>query len=209
MSQPWQPRYDPGAHQRRIDDGVPPQGYSQPGWQQPPPQPWQAPPPPQFRPPPRRRRRGGAGIVFGVLCGIAAVIFIAILAAEHGATPQPSPAATGAPATGPAATTDSQAAPASTVTYVVTGSSADVTYGPAGSDSTGSVPMHKTVAIGATPASYYAISAQLNGGGSVTCEILVSGRVVSKATATGSYQIAQCEIVQDPLTGDWQDANSA
>lgn len=209
MSQPWQPRYDPGAHQRRLDDGVPPQGY-QPGYRQPPPQPW-PPQQPQWQPgphrrPPAKRKRGGGRVVFGVFCGIAAVIFIAIIAASHGSAPQPSPAATGASAP---AVTASQAPPAAqTVTYVATGSSADVAYGPAGSDATGSVPMRKTTAIG-TPATYYAISAQLNGGGSVSCKILVNGTVVSQATASGGYNIAQCEIVQDPLTGQWQDANSA
>jgi hypothetical protein len=99
-------------------------------------------------------------------------------------------------------------AAAATVTYVVTGSSADVTYGPAGSSLSGSVPMRKTATIPSSPPGYYSIDAQLNGSGTVTCEILVSGKVVSKATASGSYNIASCEITQDPFSGAWQDANS-
>jgi hypothetical protein len=107
-----------------------------------------------------------------------------------------------APADSPATT-----AAAATVTYKVTGSYADVTYGPAGSNLQGHVPLRKTARIG--NAAYYAVTAQLQGGGSVTCEILVDGAVISKATATGSYNIAMCEISQDPLSGEWTDTNAA
>jgi hypothetical protein len=69
--------------------------------------------------------------------------------------------------------------------------------------------MSKTAAIPAHPAAYYSIDAQLSGGGSVTCEILVSGKVISKSTATGSYNIASCEITQDPFSGNWSDTNAA
>lgn len=97
---------------------------------------------------------------------------------------------------------------AATVTYVVTGDTANVTYGPAGSDLAGSVPMRTTAAIGAAPASYYAIDAQLQGTGTVSCEILVDGKVVSESAASGGYGIARCEIIQDPLSGAWRDANA-
>jgi hypothetical protein len=97
------------------------------------------------------------------------------------------------------------APPADTVTYMVSGDDAQVTYGPAGSDAEGSVPMNVTQALG-DPA-YYAINAQLQGGGQVSCEIEVDGQVISQSTATGGYNIAQCEISQDPLTGDWQNDN--
>jgi hypothetical protein len=140
------------------------------------------------------------------MTAIAVAIFIAILALSNGSTPALPPAATGgpqatqgaAPAAAPAATT---------VTYVVTGSSADVTYGPAGSDATGTVPMRKTARIPATAPLYYAISAQLQGGGTVSCEILVNGTVIAKSTANGGYNIAQCEIGQDPLSGQWTNDN--
>ena len=97
---------------------------------------------------------------------------------------------------------------ANTITYVVSGSSADVTYGPAGSDASGTVPMNVSAPIGKNPAVYYAIDAQLNGGGTVTVEILVGGKVISHAMASGSYNIATAEIDQNPLTGQWEDTNS-
>jgi hypothetical protein len=94
---------------------------------------------------------------------------------------------------------------AHTVTYIVTGSPADVTYGPSGSDLQGYVPMNVSAPL-RNPV-YYAISAQLQGGGQVTCEILVGGHVISKSTATGSYNIATCEISQDPISGGWVNTN--
>jgi len=93
-----------------------------------------------------------------------------------------------------------------TITYVVTGSPADVTYGPAGSNLNGSVPMSVTASLG-SPA-YYAIGAQLDGGGQVSCEIEINGQVISSGTATGDYNIADCEISQDPITGQWQSDDS-
>lgn len=93
------------------------------------------------------------------------------------------------------------------ITYVVSGSAADVTYGPSGSNLSGRVPLHVTKKLG-SPA-YYAISAQLQGAGHVKCEIVVKGKAISKGEASGSYNIASCEIVQDPFSGGWTDANSS
>jgi len=45
------------------------------------------------------------------------------------------------------------------------------------------------------------------GSGEVSCEIRVNAKVVSRSTATGGYNIAQCEISQDPFTGAWQSDN--
>lgn len=92
-----------------------------------------------------------------------------------------------------------------TVTYVVTGSSADVTYGPAGSNLQGFVPMKVTARLGNPQ--FYAITAQLQGGGSVSCAIEVDGKTISTGTATGGYNIATCEIDQNPLTGQWENTN--
>ena len=61
-----------------------------------------------------------------------------------------------------------------TITYAVTGSPADVTYGPAGSDFSGSVPMTETGSL-ASPA-YYFINAQLQGEGEVTCQSSLTAR---------------------------------
>jgi hypothetical protein len=92
------------------------------------------------------------------------------------------------------------------LTYQTWGThSAQVTYGRSGSSYTGSVPMdiHRTLSQGVQ---YYAISAQLQGSGSVTVEIKVHGHVMSKGTASGGYNIASAEICQS-YTGAWEDCN--
>jgi hypothetical protein len=109
-------------------------------------------------------------------------------------TPPPAAPATTAPPPAP-----------QTVTFKVTGSYAQVTYGPAGSNTSGTVPMKVTDKLGSPI--YYALTAQLQGSGTVTCEIAVDGKVISKATASGGYNIAQCEISPDPFTGGWEDTN--
>jgi hypothetical protein len=98
--------------------------------------------------------------------------------------------------------------PPQTVTYIVTGAAGDaqVTYGPAGTNDTGSVPMSVTQPLG--DPSYYAIDAQLQGGGTVSCSIDVNGVPISTASASGGYNIADCEIGQDPVTGAWENDNS-
>jgi hypothetical protein len=98
---------------------------------------------------------------------------------------------------------------ASTVTYVVTGTpGAQVTYGPAGSNFTGTVPMTVDAHIPNNPPIYYAIDAQLQGGGQVSCQILVAGKVISSANASGGFNIATCEIGQNPITGQWENDNN-
>lgn len=94
--------------------------------------------------------------------------------------------------------------PARTVTFTVQGSAADVTWGPAGSELAGSVPMQKALPL--ADASYYAINAQLQGDGAVTCQISVDGQVISQASADGGYHIAMCEIFRGP-GGGWVSAN--
>jgi hypothetical protein len=94
-----------------------------------------------------------------------------------------------------------------TLTYEVIGSSAaDVTYGPAGSTLSGAIPMKVNAKLG--NALYYSLTAQLQGGGSVTVKILINGKAISQSNATGGYNIATAEISQDPLTGEWTDTNS-
>jgi hypothetical protein len=90
----------------------------------------------------------------------------------------------------------------STVEFIVSGSPADVTYGPSGSSLSGSVPLGVTAPIPSPAPAYYAVTAQLQGSGAVSCEIKVDGEVISAATATGGYHIAICEISQGP-SGDW------
>lgn len=227
----WQPQYDPDEHARRLDQGVAPQGYGQqrqqppgqwppqpqppyqpqyqqpqPGWQQPP----QFPPPgPGHRQPPPRKR-GGAVAAFLIGGSIAVIVVVIVAAAAHGGKTPASASSSGAPAASvPAPSSPAAAAAvAQTVTYVVTGSPADVTYGPAGSSLSGHTGMSKTVKLG-NPA-YYSIDAQLHdGGGSVTCQIKVGGTVISKSTATGAFNIASCEISKDPFSDKWTDTNAA
>lgn len=93
-----------------------------------------------------------------------------------------------------------------TVTVIVTGDQADVTYGPAGTDLSGTVPLDETAVIPSDPPAYYAVTAQLQGGGTVSCEIEVDGKVISQGTAAGGYEIASCEISRDFL-GQWEDDN--
>ena len=96
---------------------------------------------------------------------------------------------------------------AQTVTYVVTGTvGAQVNYGPSGSTFSGTVPMSVTKPLG-NP-SYYAINAQLQGDGQVSCKLQVDGVTISSGSASGGYNIADCEIGQNLTTGSWMDDNS-
>jgi hypothetical protein len=151
----------------------------------------------------------GCAILAGSLIGVAGVV-IAVLAAilSHDSRPLPSPAITGAPVSLPALPGQPGApAGASTATLVVTGSpGARVTYGPAGASLTGSVPMRKTVALGS--ASAYEVKAQLSGSGTLRCEILAGGKVISQATAPGAYGAAVCVIFRNPVSGQWQNATA-
>lgn len=157
-------------------------------------------------PPPRRQSHVLRNIALSVggLIGALIAIAVGVAIADPGArTASPAAASPTTPAAA-AASKPPAAAPARTVTYEVTGSDAQVTYGPAGSELNGHSPMRVTRSL-RHPA-YYSVTAQLQGDGSVTCEILVSGKVVSKGQASGTYNIATCEIVN---FGDgWQNANS-
>jgi hypothetical protein len=91
------------------------------------------------------------------------------------------------------------------VTYVATGSNADVTYGPSGSGYQGSVPLTVTRQLIGTP-QFYSISAQLKNGGSVTCQIRVDGVTIVSVSASGSTNVANCAIDQD-LNGSWEETS--
>jgi hypothetical protein len=149
-------------------------------------------------PPQPGKGRGKTIVIFAVSF---VVVFIAVVAARGGSNQPASPAA--APASSAPADTagtpassapaSKAAAPASkaaaeTVTYVVTGSKADVTYGPSGSSFSHKVPMNVTKPLGSPQ--YYSISAQLQGGGNVSCELKVNGKTLSKASASGGVPAA-------------------
>ena len=169
-------------------------------------------PPENIQPPGRSKKRIGCISLVAVIgAGILITIIAGLAAGGKSSSPivaGPSVSAVSGPASVPAAPAPSSPAPSSpapTITYIVTGSPADVTYGASGSDTQGTVPMKVTAPLG--DPSFYAINAQLQGSGSVHVEILIDGKVISQGTASGSYNIASAEIGQDPLTGDWEDDN--
>ncbi|WP_203655850.1 MmpS family transport accessory protein [Actinocatenispora rupis] len=51
--------------------------------------------------------------------------------------------------------------------------------------------------------SYYFLTAQLQGGGDITCKILVDGKAIATGHASGGYNICQAQIVQG-WTGGWK-----
>jgi len=91
------------------------------------------------------------------------------------------------------------------VTYVATGSSADVTYGPSGSGYQGSAPLTVTKPLVGNP-QFYSLSAQLKNGGTVTCELKVDGVTIVSASASGSTNVANCAMDQD-LNGSWEETS--
>ncbi|HWG64505.1 MAG TPA: hypothetical protein VG253_22705 [Streptosporangiaceae bacterium] len=87
------------------------------------------------------------------------------------------------------------------VTYLVTGSSAQVTYGPQGSSVMSLSPMKASSPLGG--ARFYVLQAQLQGSGSVTCQLQINGRSVAVAHASGADNVALCSASRDPATGKW------
>ena len=77
-----------------------------------------------------------------------------------------------------------------------------MSYGPAGSDFSGQTPLRVTKRFGKS--SYYGITAQLQAGGSVECEILFGTEVISKSVATGAYNVVSCQVTKNPRTSRWQ-----
>jgi hypothetical protein len=112
---------------------------------------------------------------------------------------------------GAAAPTKQKAHAASkpTVTFRVEGtaSSVDTTYG---SDSDNrqapdKVPWQTTLSRDDSGDTlYYFVNAQLNGGGDITCEVLVGSKVVATGHASGSYNICSAQVGQDPFTDKWE-----
>jgi uncharacterized cupredoxin-like copper-binding protein len=214
----WQPtHYDPELHRQRMQGQQPPmqqdyprpypQEYGQPYLPQPSASRYARP----QQQPLRRKSWMRRHKFLTTLMAFVVLTVIIVLANPGGGTKGASGGTSAAPPAARAAVQQpAKAAPAmQTVTYVVTGSdAAQVTYGPAGSDLSGGVPMHVTKDIPSSAPVYYAISAQLQGSGSVSCQILVDGKVISSSTANGGYNIASCEIGQDPLSGAWQDDNT-
>jgi hypothetical protein len=94
---------------------------------------------------------------------------------------------------------------ATDVTFTVDGSTpagVDITYGSDSSNYQGpsQPPMYKTLQID-EHALYYAVNAQLSGGGNVTCEIQI-GDVVRTGHAVGGYNICSAQLSKT-YNGGW------
>jgi hypothetical protein len=101
--------------------------------------------------------------------------------------------------------TPSEGSGATEVTFTVTGSTTagvDITYGSDSSNFQGpqEPPMSETLQID-EHALYYAVNAQLQGGGDVTCEIQI-GDVVRTGHARGGYNICSAQLNKD-FNGGW------
>ncbi len=134
--------------------------------------------------------------------GLVAVLLIAFILGRGRSSAAPSPPASAMGITKTVRTVRIVRRPA-TVTYFVSGTSgAAVSYGPAGSDFSGQTPLRVTKRFGKS--SYYGITAQLQAGGSVECEILFGTEVISKSVATGAYNVVSCQVTKNPRTSRWQ-----
>lgn len=120
-----------------------------------------------------------------------------------------------------AATPSPSSTPASPtkVEFIVSGSAPDgidITYGPSGSNFEGPSTLDGTATMSVPfdgTADYYAIDAQLQGSGSITCKIVVTGPgdnplTVSSGAASGSYNICSAQAAPEDSSGlTWTNEN--
>jgi len=223
QGQPW---FQPGAGQppypgQQLPQGPP--GWQQPGYGQLPPyQPQYVPGPAQPPQPPRRRKRHtGRNVVAGI-GGLIVLIIALTVANNHGSGNGAAPAATASAAAQAAQSSPSAAAPAvpasptpappTKVEFIVSGTAPDgidITYGPAGSNFSGPSTLDGTATMSVPfdgSADYYALNAQLQGGGSITCKIVVTGPgdsplTVSSGAASGGFNICEAQAAPADSTG--------
>ena len=116
-----------------------------------------------------------------------------------------------------AAATPTPATPTK-VEFVVSGSAPegiDITYGPSGSNFAGPSTLDGTARMSVpfdANADYYSMNAQLQGDGSITCKIVVTGPgdaplTASHGAASGSYNICTAQATSDDGGQTWQDEN--
>lgn len=157
------------------------------------------------------------GPVYGieVLDALGGSISVADPDPGPGSGPVSSPTAAGsAPTPQPTTATTQAPLPAQTVTYSCTGHAGDgvnITYGAEGSNSSAHhLPFNDTEPLN-TNAGYFDVTAQLQGGGTVTCSTVVNWTdtsgdaqsVTQSGTASGGYNIASAEVCES-FEGDWQ-----
>lgn len=169
-----------------------------------------------------RQRRGSHRVrnVFAVIGGlvIAAVVVSAVAAGSKGTAA--SPGSTAAAASAPATAAPSSAAPPppTKVEFVVSGSAPDgidITYGPGGSNLSGPSVLDGTATMSvpfAASADFYALSAQLQGGGDITCKIVATGPgdaplTVSSGAASGGYNICSAQAAPENNGLNWENEN--
>src|SRR6516164_4059739 len=88
---------------------------------------------------------------------------------------------------------------------VVTGSAALVSYVRSGANVESPDPLSVSQPLGQPQ--FYSINAQLTGGGSVTCLLKVDGVTIASNSASGSGNIASCQMDQN-LNGSWEATTS-
>jgi hypothetical protein len=160
-----------------------------------------------------------------VLSCLVALIVIAIIA-TNGHQASPSAATSGVAATASAAAVPANTASASLpapaaptkVEFIVSGSAPDgidITYGPSGSNLSGPSELDgtATMTVPFNPdADYYAMNAQLQGGGDITCKIVVTGPgdqplTASSGAASGSYNICSAQAAPENNGLNWLNEN--
>jgi len=227
-----QRRLESGPQEQQRRPGYPQPGYGSQyspqdqAWQQPgygqqppyPPQPQHMPQMPGPQPPPRRKRHTARNILAG-LGGLIGVIIAVTVANNHGSgNGAAAPAANAA--TQAAQSSPSAAAPAPSntpatptkVEFIVSGTAPDgidITYGPSGSNFSGPSTLDGTATMSVPfdgSAEYYALNAQLQGGGSITCKIVVTGPgdnplTVSSGAASGGFNICDAQAAPTDSTG--------
>ena len=109
---------------------------------------------------------------------------------------------TGASSCDPSASKSSNSGAAVAV-FTVTGSApggVDITYGSDGTNLQGRLPLDTTLAINKN-ALYYQVTAQLQGGGNISCSVTI-GDQTRTGHATGGYNICSAQLNGD-FNGGW------
>lgn len=144
------------------------------------------------------------GKILAVITGL--VILLVVIAIASGSSKSNLSAATKPAASASAVTATPAVAKtkaSNTVTFVVTGAPADVTYGHGGSSTHGTSPMRVTEPLIGS-ATDYTLSAVLGEDGTVKVKIYVNGKLIAHAKATGQYQSAMAVIDKNPFTDQWE-----
>ncbi len=197
----------------------PGQPYGPPGSQPPYPGPGYG-----YGPQPPRRPRRKRHLTRNTLAGIGGLVvaIIAIITISNAGRSSDStssgPAAAAAASAAPAAASSAAPSEPTKVGFIVSGSAPDgidITYGPSGSDLSGPTALDGKATMSVpfdASASYYAMDAQLQGDGDITCKIVVTGPgdaplTVSSGAASGSYNICSAQAAPENNGLSWQNDN--